>query len=64
MILIEMDKPKICDRCRFSSYEEWYCYAAERTIYKVDRPLPKWCPLIEVKETYGEDASNIHDSQA
>ncbi len=56
MIQIDMKKPEICDRCRFSSPEEWYCFAAERTIRRVDRPLPKWCPLIEVKEeTDGKD---------
>ena len=48
-VMIDMNKPTRCDRCRFLAYGEWYCIAARQNVFKTDLPLPKWCPLVGIE---------------
>lgn len=49
MVLIDMQKPKSCDECRFCEYEQGHCTAL---------PVGEWrriedvseCPLVDIKD--------------
>ena len=51
MIIVKtMDEPKSCDGCYFYDDLAKYCDAANRKVYGIDRPRPRWCPIEEVKD--------------
>ena len=47
VLIKNMDKPKSCDGCQFYDDISRYCDAANRRLYKIDQPLPRWCPIEE-----------------
>lgn len=50
ILIKDMDAPKSCDGCQFYDDISRYCDAANRRIYKIDQPKPRWCPIKEVDE--------------
>lgn len=45
-IIIEtMNEPSSCWRCPFLTEQEWLCIPANRHVYNVEQPKPKWCPV-------------------
>lgn len=50
VLIKNMDMPKTCDGCFFYDDISRYCDVANRRLYQIDRPKPRWCPLVEVKE--------------
>ncbi len=50
VLIKNMEAPKTCDGCHFYDDIDRYCDAADRHLYRSDRPKPDWCPIEEVKD--------------
>jgi hypothetical protein len=60
-IEIEMDKPKECHECPFQlkfkddTVDDWYMRRCVIINQIIEYPLPSWCPIKEINQTYCAD---------
>lgn len=50
VLIKNINAAKSCDGCFFYDDMSRYCDVANRRLYMIDRPKPRWCPVVQVKE--------------
>jgi len=50
ILIKNIDMPKTCYGCNFYDDISHYCDVANRRMYQIDNPKPRWCPLEEVED--------------